>query len=125
MFPNSDAPFYRQAFIGTCAVVAVAILSFLTLPFWLAREASARKRKTGHAMPLHAMLDDGKLHAALFRVRDQAKLTHEFTELSRAETSTQQIKHAVDTKLESTECGKQTVSVELIDHVEHPANPQV
>jgi hypothetical protein len=65
MFPNSDAPLYHKAFIGTCAIVAVAILSYITLPFWLAREARVRKHKYGHAMPLRAQEDAGKLKSLL------------------------------------------------------------
>lgn len=60
MFPNSDAPLYHNAFVGTCGIVSVAILSYLTLPFWLTREARARKRRTGQVMPIRAMEDAGK-----------------------------------------------------------------
>ena len=57
MYPNKDAPQYVNGFAGTCAVLAICILSYLTLPLWLLREANARKKKTGHAMPLQAMED--------------------------------------------------------------------
>jgi hypothetical protein len=33
------------------------ILSYLTLPYWLYREAMSRKRKTGHALPVQALED--------------------------------------------------------------------
>ncbi|KIW23934.1 uncharacterized protein PV07_09681 [Cladophialophora immunda] len=59
MFPNADAPLYHEAFVGTCAIVAVAIVSALTIPYWLSLEARTRKRKYGHAMPLRAIDDAG------------------------------------------------------------------
>jgi hypothetical protein len=57
MYPNADAPRYTAGFIGTCVLLVVCMLAYLTLPFWLLREANARKRKTGHAIPLRAMED--------------------------------------------------------------------
>jgi hypothetical protein len=57
MYPNDDAPRYLAGFVGTLAVLAICISSYLTLPFWLMREARIRKAKTGHAMPLQAMED--------------------------------------------------------------------
>ena len=57
MYPNKDAPHYVAGFSGTLAVLVVCVVSYLTLPLWLLREANARKRKTGHAMPLQAMED--------------------------------------------------------------------
>lgn len=59
MFPNSDAPLYHEAFVGTCVIVSVAIVSALTIPCWLTLEARNRKRKYGHAMPLRAIEDAG------------------------------------------------------------------
>ena len=41
---------------------------YLSLPFWLAREASLRKERTGHALPLQAIED-----AEHARVSDAAK----------------------------------------------------
>jgi len=73
MFPNSDAPLYHKAFVGTCAIIAVATLSYLTLPFLLSREARARKRKTGHAMSLRAMEDAGKLKLLQTLTTSQSK----------------------------------------------------
>ena len=57
MYPNEDGPNYIAGFAGTCVLLAVCILSYLTLPLWLLREANARKKKTGHALPLQAMED--------------------------------------------------------------------
>lgn len=57
MYPNKDAPRYLSGFVGTLAVLVVCILSYLTLPLWLMREAMIRRAKTGHAMPLQAMED--------------------------------------------------------------------
>lgn len=57
MYPNKDGPRYLAGFAGTLAVLVVCILSYLTLPLWLMREARIRKLKTGHAMPLQAMED--------------------------------------------------------------------
>jgi hypothetical protein len=44
-------------FSATCAILAVCILSYATLPVWLLLEAKRRKGKTGHALPLQAMED--------------------------------------------------------------------
>ncbi|KFX93817.1 hypothetical protein O988_06615 [Pseudogymnoascus sp. VKM F-3808] len=57
MYPNTDGPNYVAGFAGTCALLAVCVLSYCTLPLWLLREANARKKKTGHALPLQAMED--------------------------------------------------------------------
>jgi len=57
MYPNKDGPHYVAGFSATCVVLAVCILSYLTLPLWLLREAKIRKSKTGHAMPIQAMED--------------------------------------------------------------------
>lgn len=57
MYPNQDAPEYLPGFGGTLAVLVVCIVSYLTLPLWLMREAQIRKKKTGHAIPLQAMED--------------------------------------------------------------------
>ena len=48
---------YVGGFAGTCVVLAIAILSYASLPWWLEREARIRKNKTGHATPLQAMQD--------------------------------------------------------------------
>jgi cytochrome c-type biogenesis protein CcmH/NrfG len=55
MYPNQDAPRYLAGFAGTLALLVVCILSYLTLPLWLLREAQVRKKKTGHAMPLQVL----------------------------------------------------------------------
>jgi hypothetical protein len=57
MYPNADGPNYVKGFAGTCGVLGICILAYLTLPLWLLREARQRKLKTGHAMPLQAMED--------------------------------------------------------------------
>ncbi|KAK2779471.1 hypothetical protein FQN52_003758 [Onygenales sp. PD_12] len=57
IYPNSDAPFFLPGFTATCAILAICILTYLTLPFWLLHEAKRRKAKTGHAMPIAAMED--------------------------------------------------------------------
>ena len=57
MYPNKDAPNYVAGFTGTLVLICVCIVSYLSLPLWLLREANRRKRKTGHAMPLQAMED--------------------------------------------------------------------
>lgn len=61
MYPISDAPFYKPAFISNVAIVGLAIVTYALLPYCLYREAQARKLKTGHAMPLRAMEDAGTL----------------------------------------------------------------
>ncbi len=38
-------------------VYCSCIISYLTIPLWLLREAKIRKHKTGHAIPLQAMED--------------------------------------------------------------------
>ncbi|KAK2808414.1 hypothetical protein FQN50_004799 [Emmonsiellopsis sp. PD_5] len=57
IYPNHDAPFFLPGFTATCAILAICILTYLTLPFWLLHEAKRRKAKTGHAMPIAAMED--------------------------------------------------------------------
>jgi len=69
MYPNSDGPYYVKGFTGTCVLLAVSILSYASLPFWLEREARIRKEKTGHATPLQAMED-----AEHSQISDQARI---------------------------------------------------
>ena len=57
MYPNKDAPQFIPGFAGTCVLLALCIVSYLTLPLWLLWEANSRKKKTGHAIPLRAMED--------------------------------------------------------------------
>lgn len=57
MYPNKDAPRYLIGFTATCCLLAICIVSYATLPLWLLFEAKQRKRKTGHALPLQAMID--------------------------------------------------------------------
>jgi hypothetical protein len=57
MYPNKDAPRYLNGFTATCCLLAVCVLSYATLPLWLLYEAKQRKAKTGHALPLQAMVD--------------------------------------------------------------------
>lgn len=81
MYPNKDGPRYLAGFAGTLAVLAICILSYLTLPFWLMREAKIRKSKTGHAMPLQAMED-----AENSQVSEAARVRlHEVNQLEQTE----------------------------------------
>jgi hypothetical protein len=57
MYPAKDAPRFLPGFAATCAILALCILSYMTLPVWLLLEARQRKLKTGHALPLQAMQD--------------------------------------------------------------------
>ncbi|RFU29284.1 hypothetical protein B7463_g7057, partial [Scytalidium lignicola] len=57
MYPNKDAPYYLSGFTGTVSLLAVSVVTYLTLPFLLKIEASRRKRKTGHALPLQSLED--------------------------------------------------------------------
>jgi hypothetical protein len=57
MYPNKDAPYYRAGFAATVVLLAASILLYLTLPICLKFEASRRKKKTGHALPLQSLED--------------------------------------------------------------------
>jgi hypothetical protein len=57
MYPNSDAPYYLKGFTATVALLAGGIVCYLTVPFCLYFEARRRKAKTGHAMPVQAVVD--------------------------------------------------------------------
>lgn len=57
MYPNSDAPYYLQGFTATVSLLAASIVIYTTIPFFLQLEASQRKRKTGHALPLQSLED--------------------------------------------------------------------
>ncbi|KAJ5558581.1 hypothetical protein N7535_008797 [Penicillium sp. DV-2018c] len=57
IFPDSDGPLYQSGFIACVALEAVAILSYCCIPVLLLWEAESRKKKTGHVMPLRAVLD--------------------------------------------------------------------
>jgi hypothetical protein len=48
---------FTDYYILQCVLLAVSIISYASLPFWLEREARIRKEKTGHATPLQAMED--------------------------------------------------------------------
>jgi MFS family permease len=94
MYPNNDGPNYIAGFSGTCALLAVCILSYLTLPLWLLREANARKKKTGHALPLQAMEDaensqvSAEAHARIHEINareEQAAFKNEEMKLDVAE----------------------------------------
>lgn len=81
MYPNQDAPLFVGGFTGTCAVLAISIVSYATLPWWLEREARIRKNKTGHATPLQAMQD-----AENSQISDEARARlHEITAAEEAE----------------------------------------
>lgn len=77
IYPNKDSPRYLAGFVATCAILVVCLLSYLTLPLWLLREAKIRKKKTGHAMPLRAMEDAEQSHvsaATLARIHEVTAL---------------------------------------------------
>ncbi|KFZ12117.1 hypothetical protein V501_04379 [Pseudogymnoascus sp. VKM F-4519 (FW-2642)] len=57
MYPNSDAPYYLQGFSATVSLLAASIVIYATIPFFLQLEASQRKKKTGHALPLQSLED--------------------------------------------------------------------
>ncbi|KFX97544.1 hypothetical protein O988_04824 [Pseudogymnoascus sp. VKM F-3808] len=57
MYPNSDAPYYLQGFTATVSLLAASIVIYATVPFFLQLEASQRKKKTGHALPLQCLED--------------------------------------------------------------------
>ncbi|KAL2067353.1 hypothetical protein VTL71DRAFT_1778 [Oculimacula yallundae] len=57
MYPNQDSPNYVAGFTGTLGLIIVCIAAYLSLPFFLSLEASMRKKKTGHAIPLQALED--------------------------------------------------------------------
>jgi hypothetical protein len=57
MYPKTDAPRYVNGFTATCCLLAVCIISYASIPIWLQLEAKQRKKKTGHALPLQAMID--------------------------------------------------------------------
>ncbi|KAK4938214.1 hypothetical protein LTR10_021287 [Elasticomyces elasticus] len=74
IFPSEDAPWYVPGFAAASSTIAFAIVSFASLPVWLLLEARARKKKTGHAMPLRAMEDSEHAMvsaAALERLHEQ------------------------------------------------------
>lgn len=92
MYPNQDAPLFISGFAGTCAVLAISILSYASLPWWLEREARIRKNKTGHATPLQAMQD-----AENSQVSEAARARlHEINAAEEAET----LKNAMEKKQE-------------------------
>jgi hypothetical protein len=57
MFPDTDAPLFHSGFIGCVTLQVICVISCLCIPILLLLEAEQRKRKTGHAMPLRAILD--------------------------------------------------------------------
>lgn len=57
MYPNSDAPYYLKGFTATVSLLAASIVIYATVPFFLQLEASQRKKKTGHALPLQSLED--------------------------------------------------------------------
>ncbi|KAJ5808355.1 hypothetical protein N7474_009624 [Penicillium riverlandense] len=57
MFPDTDAPLFHSGFIGCVTLQVICVISCLCIPILLLLEAEHRKRKTGHAMPLRAILD--------------------------------------------------------------------
>lgn len=94
MYPNADGPNYVAGFAGTCALLAVCVLSYFTLPLWLLREANARKKKTGHALPLQAMEDaensqvSAEAHARIHEINareEEAAFRHQEMKLDVAE----------------------------------------
>lgn len=57
MFPDKDSPLFQNGFIACITLQAVCIVTYLCLPILLIWEAEGRKKKTGHAMPLRAIID--------------------------------------------------------------------
>lgn len=57
MYPNSDAPYYLKGFTATVALLAGGIVSYLTIPLCLYVEARRRKVRTGHSLPVQAVVD--------------------------------------------------------------------
>ncbi|KAL9088345.1 MAG: hypothetical protein Q9165_006270 [Trypethelium subeluteriae] len=57
LYPEQHGPRFLPGFSTTCGLLALCVLSYLTLPLWLEMEASNRKKKTGHALPLQAVED--------------------------------------------------------------------
>lgn len=57
MFPDADAPLFHNGFIACLTLLVIGIVSCLCIPILLLLEGESRKRKTGHAMPLRAILD--------------------------------------------------------------------
>ncbi|KAJ5781021.1 hypothetical protein N7457_006181 [Penicillium paradoxum] len=57
IFPDSDGPLYQNGFVACLVLEVVAILSYCCIPVLLLLEAERRKKKTGHVMPLRAILD--------------------------------------------------------------------
>lgn len=63
MYPNSDAPYYLKGFMATVALRAGGIVCYLTIPLCLYFEAQRRKVKTGHSLPVQAVVDAGRSEA--------------------------------------------------------------
>ncbi|KAL5363340.1 major facilitator superfamily domain-containing protein [Aspergillus floccosus] len=77
MFPDKDKPLYHNGFMACMALEVVCILVYLCLPVLLLWEAQQRKRKTGHAMPLRAILDAENAQEEAAMQMKQAKRTRE------------------------------------------------
>jgi hypothetical protein len=76
MYPDHDAPWFTKAFIGTDAIIALCMFTYLMLPIAFLLEARHRKKKYGFAMPLRAMEDAEHSEATVLtveRIREHAK----------------------------------------------------
>ncbi|KAF9892101.1 hypothetical protein FE257_002507 [Aspergillus nanangensis] len=102
MFPDKDGPLYQNGFIACVALEGVCILTYLCLPVLLLWEAERRKRKTGHAMPLRAILDAENAQvsdaaiARLHEIQEQERAVH-LKETKMAEDSHSQHVEDVET----------------------------
>ena len=82
MFPDKDSPLYQNGFIAIVSLQAICVVTYLCLPVLLIWEAEGRKRKTGHAMPLRAILDAENAQvsdatiAHLHAMQEQEAATH-------------------------------------------------
>ena len=115
MYPTSDAPFYRPAFISSVAIVVLAMVTYCFLPYCLYREAQSRKVKTGHAMPLRAMEDAGMFSYHFLFIVQSA--TDKSTEQSQV---TEVAHHAIhEVNLREEEMSQETKKAAGATHLEH------
>ncbi|KAK4503689.1 hypothetical protein PRZ48_004604 [Zasmidium cellare] len=80
IYSASQKPWYIKGFTTSCVVLAVAIVGYASLPFWLAMEANQRKKATGHTMPsraledaLHAQVSDQVIANEILQVEGEVK----------------------------------------------------
>ncbi|KAK2805533.1 hypothetical protein FQN50_006159 [Emmonsiellopsis sp. PD_5] len=73
MYPHSDSPYFLPGFSATLALLGLSIFSYLAIPYCLLVEAQARKRETGHALPIQALEDAERSQvseAAMARIQE-------------------------------------------------------